>query len=374
MIQRTRMTKKKKMKNNFIYILFTKLKKIKVKMNTQKYLLEYEEFKNIYRPIFENLDNGLPIDIPSFHNTSGQVVLNDIYITTSNGRKFIFSIDEFIEFCKDDLNCSSEVLRALRKVYQSCVIAKVSGDVTVKLDTIKTAETFELFDVSNLGFFDNLQTDLASFGANPSEVWEIQNSLTNLYDTGNTDKMSPNAMHILMKYLDSMLEFAGAKVFMFFKFINQERLIHEPSAELNLDSSRVNSKSKTGEKFLSFDGGTFASGKDTTYLPKANYTDCMIDLNKMVFDVGNKLNVRINNPICGTTGREVTAISKYMKWVIPEMNVSIMSILAPVELKRLGFEKYVFFVSDSSNTKTMDFAFDPIYTVDGIVKAIQFAK
>lgn len=337
-----------------------------------KYLFGYEEFKK-FKPILENLNNGDLIDVPGLYGTSIQVILRDIHITTTIGRKFVFPVSEFEDFCKDESNCSAEVLRALKKVYQGCVIGKTTADVTVKLDIIKQAESYELFDVANLGFFDNLDKDLATFGATGSEIWEIQNSLTDLYDTGKTDKMSPNSIQVLMKFLDTMIEFAGSKIYAFFKFISQVRLIHEPSPEMNLDSSGTNHDTKEGEKFMAFDGGTFADGNGDFLKMKDNYRKYITDINKIVFEAGNTLGLRISAAIDANNGREVIPTTRYMKFDIQDTELSIISILSVVDLKRLGHNGYVFFVVNT-NDAGVDLNGTPIYTVEELIEAIEFMK
>ena len=318
-------------------------------MNDSKFpYIDFNTFSNVYKPILENLNSGAPIDIPGFYGTSGQIIANDIYIGVASGKRFIFTLQEFLDFTADELNTSPQVFLGIKQLFQNCLMANSNSNIINKLDIIRQAESYELFDTTG-GFFKNMKQDLLSlYGATEIQANEIQFSMTDLYDNGVSDRLTATALRILESYLGDMIEFVAAKIYMFFKFVNQERLIINPSPMLNYDDSKVNYSSKKGEKYLSFDAGEFANSvnKSASLRVKENALGCLKDTSTVIWDACNELGVAPNEAYDPETNRPVTAVSKYGKFDIPNIGLAIITVLNPVELGRLDFNKYVYSVVD----------------------------
>lgn len=157
---------------------------------------------------------------------------------------------------------------------------------------------------------------------------------------------------------------------MFFHFINKLELIFVPPIGKNLDDSNTSSNHLKGEKYLSFDIGNTDTVNIDSLETSISTSDCLYDINRIINTVGDKLNIKIADPIDGLSEGEVLPTTKYIIFKIPALNKAIMSILSYNEMLRLNYNEYVFFVGEL-DYQVGDFDIDPIFTVSDIVNRLK---
>lgn len=232
----------------------------------RKYVKTYESFSEYYGPILEKLSVGI-FDIPGISGLSATLVLDSIEIITSTSKIFSFTLAELKEITEEDeMNLDPYFLKGLEEVYQDMVKVRFSNDLVYKLKSLKKAESYELFNVTENGFFSDINGDLKFFGAKPENIIEIRNNLHKLYDNNSTDGLNPTSVQILNNYLNSIVEFVAGKIYTFFKYIGQERLIMEPPPKYNQDETGT--QLSESEKYFAFDGGLVRSESDMHPKPK----------------------------------------------------------------------------------------------------------
>ncbi len=329
----------------------------------RKYVQTYESFSNYYGLVLEKLTNEI-FDIPGILGLSAKLVLDSVEIITTSSKIFSFPLSELQEITEEDeMNLDPYFLKGLEDVYQDMVKTRFSNDLVYKLNSLKKAESFELFNVTENGFFSDINRDLEFFGGKPENIIEIRNNLHKLYDNNSTDGLNPTSVQILNKYLNSIVEFVAGKIYTFFKYIGQERLIMEPSPKWNQDETGT--QVSESEKYFAFDGGLVRSEGDMHPKPKADYKKCLLDMALIINKAASIANVQVYEPLDYFTNREASATSIYVYFKVGGSEMIIKSILSPVEMKRLGYDSYVFWVEN------IDKSYSPgteLYTSEEIAK------
>ncbi len=332
----------------------------------KRYVKNYDEFSNYYSIILEKLSEDI-FDIPGISGLSAQLRLDNIEVITTNSKVFTINLQELKEFSEgDELNLDPYFLKGLEDIYQEMVKSRYSNDLTYKLKSIKNSENYELFNISENGFFIDINKDLEFFGAKPENIIEIRQNLYKLYDSNATDGLNPNSVKILNNYLNSIIEFIAAKIYTYFKYIGQEKLIFEPTPNYNYDDAGT--KIAESEKYFAFDGGLVRSENDLDPLPKANYKSCLNDLSLIVNRAVSDLNIKVSEPIDYFTNREADSTSIYVYFKLENSNFIIKSILSPVEMKRLGFERYPFWIETIDKSYILQ---EPCYSSSDLKKQLE---
>ena len=334
----------------------------------RKYVQTYESFSEHYSPILEKLSADI-FDIPGISGLSAKLVLDSIEIITSTSKIFSFPLAELKEITEEDeMNLDPYFLKGLEDVFQDMVKVRFSNDLIYKLNSLKKAESFELFNVTENGFFMDINRDLEFFGAKPENIIEIRNNLHKLYDTNSTDGLNPSSVQILNKYLNSIVEFVAGKVYTFFKYIGQQRLIMEPPPNYNQDETGT--QLSESEKYFSFDGGLVRSEADMKPKPKADYRQSLLDVAIIVNKAALIAGVQVFEPLDYFTNREAISTSIYVYFKVSGSNMIIKSVLSPVEMKRLGYSDYIFWVENIDKTFAPG---DPCYTAEQIAKYLKIS-
>ena len=109
----------------------------------------------------------------------------------------------------------------LKDLYQNSIKSLVSSSISNKLNLIKAAEQSCLFAITQGTFLSNLELDLGSYGASNEDILSIKDNLSNLFINDSIDDITPNGRNLFLKYLNDVLEYICAKVYVFFKMINR---------------------------------------------------------------------------------------------------------------------------------------------------------
>lgn len=91
----------------------------------------------------------------------------------------------------------------------------------------------------------------------------------------------------------------------------------------------------------------------------------MLDISVIVNKAASIANVQVFEPLDYFTNREAISTSIYIYFKVGGSNIIIKSILSPVEMKRLGYSDYVFWVEN------IDKSYSPeteLYTAEEIAE------
>ena len=130
-------------------------------------------------------------------------------------------------------------------------------DIPSKIKVITHSEDYELFDVETGSFFDELEYVLADYGMPEEFVEAVLNNLPALYDTGNTDGISPLAKTLFIKYLDTTLEYIGAKIYSYLEFLDKDDYIIKRIQLGNQDKVFESEAVKTGQSNKELDASMY---------------------------------------------------------------------------------------------------------------------
>ena len=297
---------------------------------------KFEEFKE-YQSIKESLSNLF--DIPGLEGVSAQLLGSKIEIQLSNGDLKYFSIDELKDITKDEDKTTPAFLTHCSKLYQSAVAARYNSFTGGKMIAISKAEQCELFDIEKGGFFDKLDIDLDLLGAEMIDIKAIITDLPRIYDRGVIDGVSPEGVAIFTEFLNSTLEFIAAKVYTYLEHLGQDDYVIHRVPKGNLDN--VTGKIMEGE---AVETGQHNKPIDkAVYKANADYAKNMRNITKIVHKAGNIAGVKIGEPYDFYTGRKINATSIYLAYPVVDSDVIVISILNPVELRKVtGTDNYVF--------------------------------
>ena len=299
-------------------------------MKNNKFIFKYKDFKKSF--LNEDNINNL-FDVPGLHYVSVEMKKNEkvFEIITSNAQVFISSYN-FLKRFKD---LSFRMLKVYNNLYSIIILSRYENKIAKKIKILKNLETFELFDIFSSGFFGSIEKDLLNYGADKKDIEIIKDKMPELYDTGHSDLLSPEGKILLIEYLNTLLEYSGAKIYTLFQYLGKESIV------FNFDDDK---------KHLELLSNLIAKDrKKLSYKrAKSDYEDCIDDIIEIVNLAAKKAEVSVGNPYDYYTNRDVNATTIYMAFPIKQTNLIIKSILSPVELVKItGGDEYIFDIEDN---------------------------
>lgn len=309
-----------------------------------KGLAEFAEFKLIK----EALMIGGAIEIPGLNFVSATVEGTEIILSTETGRVKCFNMDNLMKLSKKtEADCPSCMVQTLNKLFQSAIISKVDSWLPTKINVLKQAESYELFDeeISAGGFFADLDTDLIKFGMSVEDITVLTADLYDFYSKGHVDNMSPEGHAILREYLDYLMEIIASKTYIFLQLMNkainnQTQGPNQDETNLGNNTNTKNDPSQftlTNETLEILESIKSNSVHDKRYLGVLG-SDYEANLNMITHTLtklADELEFELGDVYDYETGREVNATTKNLAFPIEGTSIVVTSIFSPVELKRL---------------------------------------
>lgn len=332
---------------------------------------KFDDFAE-YHSIREALVLGGPLEIPGLNFVSAEIEGDDIILNTESGHIYVFDMKVLSTMASDEEAVAPFVVHALNKLYQEAVKSKVDSYLPKKLDVLRNAEAFELFDdiITGGGFFANIENDLISFGMSIDDVAVLTGEIYNFYSNGHIDSMTPDGLAKLRKYLDYWMEVVASKTYIFLQYLNNECWVDkqtvgpnfdQTSAKNNTNTNIIRSRNYSLLESNSFSDETVSFINEMKSLAVAEQTSkgiqsADIDSNlKMITNIIQKAcyksDLLYGEPFDNETGRPVTMTTETVVFPLINPPCEIRAVLNPVKLKQLtGNTVQIFSVHDVDGT------------------------
>jgi hypothetical protein len=253
---------------------------------------ELDEFRKIYA-IKENLNmNGIN-DIPGLHLVTAEINATKAEIVTSEGKIYVFDLDQLDIVDEDLLN--PRVDYDILKLYHSILTSRYVTETSKKLEVLKEAEGLELFDdiIESGGFLGNISHDLSKARMTTEDLDVIINNSSSIYSSGFGNEISLDGQNIIREYLDTWLEIAGAKLYMFIESLGLGGALLQLTPGLQYDNVK--------KEILT---------ESVKYSNSPNSKINVASINKIVNKAAQKAGLTILKPYDFETGRNVTAVTE----------------------------------------------------------------
>jgi len=290
-----------------------------------KFAKTVDELKE-YQAIQESLGTDL-FDIPGVHKVNAHLKGDEVEIQLSNANIVWVPLSDFKDVASDEYNVDPRFLGALGKLYQAIVLARYGAGLAEKIKCIKSSEGYQLFDISKGGFFDELHTYLGNLGVCVDDVNKIIVGLPKLYDTNAIDGITPEGIAIFTEYLNVTLEYIAAKTYIYLEFIGKDDIVIKRVPLGNIDKVMEGEAIETGQ-----------DGKDMDQLSYDTFADYQKGLETIARVAARGISLSGGVPLPTmdyATGRPANATSTYVSVPVKDSDLQVVSILAPVELKRV---------------------------------------
>lgn len=279
-----------------------------------------------YQTIVESLGTSL-FDIPGVHKVNAHLKGNEIEIQLSNATLIQVPLSDLKEVASDEYNLDPRFLNALGKFYQATVTARYAAGLDQKIKQIKVAEGYQLFDISEGGFFDELHDYLEKLGMCSGDIDTIIIGLPKLYDTGVIDGVTPEGIAIFNEYLNITLEYIAAKIYVYLEFIGKDDVVIQRVPGGNIDKVMEGEAIATGEYGTEMDQVAYPTFSD---YQKGLETIIRVS-NRAIEMAGGEATPALDY----MTGRKANATSTYVSVPMKDSDLCVVAILAPSEQKKV---------------------------------------
>jgi len=314
----------------------------------KQYVKTVDEFYKD-KMIKEALMLGGPIEIPGLNFVTADINGDELILTTEKGRIYPIDIKFINDFADDTINdtCPSCIINA-NQLFQDALKAKADSFLPHKIDVLKQAESFALFEpeIEKGGFFANLESDLNIFGMETEDIDILTNDIYAFYTSGHMDNMTPTGLAILREYLDYWMEIVASVVYIFLHYCNNVNQITKktqgPNIDKNIDNTSTEEISTSKNEMLTNEtlniinemtsnstGDLRASG-----IQGADYESNLRMILNMIDKAAHAVNIKIGKPYDYDTCRDINSTTKTIVFPILDDELSITAILNPVLLQQ----------------------------------------
>jgi len=334
----------------------------------KQYVRRLDDFRE-YKMIKESFSAGETVEIPGLHLVTLELIGDSLNFVMSNGNVMIVPIKDLNDIASDMDNLGPAFLDSLSSLYNTALLARHDNTVGKKLNILKSSETFELFDIEDGNFFSGIRKSLLQLGAKDEDIKIIEKNLPVFYDRNEVDGLSPDGMAIFVEYLNCAIEYVGAKIYAYLMYLRKEDCVDDVNTQGPNESEEIHTEDTETVSELDEDadvkddkftkylqegvGDEFNSMEATTYRRNPNYYTCIKDITKIAKRAAVLSGKTLEDAVDKATGRKVNPATIYMSFPVKGTSKTIVSILSPVELKKVsigqdfGATDYVFTVEDS---------------------------
>lgn len=183
------------------------------------------EYKSVYL-LKERLDKKGIEKVPGLNLVKIEIKNTKVDIFTSEARYYRFDLEELMILDEDLTHTKTEY--DLFHLYNSILSSRYCNDSKKKLETLKEAEGFEIFDdiIENGGFLSNLTYDLKEDGISDYDLDILKSGISFIYENG-ISNISNNGKFIVNEYLNTWLEICGAKLYLFIESLDLKEKFYQ---------------------------------------------------------------------------------------------------------------------------------------------------
>lgn len=293
-------------------------------------------------PLNESIER---ITIPGFQYVSIENTDKSYNIITSNQKFWRFNIEKIFSDVKADYKTYGTpkpemgLAEILETYYHKLILARYDSDICDKICMVdESAKYAFLTDRIKPKEFNFSGYDMCE-----DDILCIQNKWDRLKNGAAPDGISPEGIVLLTEHLNTLIEIIAGLIYSFLKSINLQDEIDEYK-----HANKVNASDHT-IKLMEY-VETEDLGQSTYINHQVDYKTGMRLLTKIVNKAANLANVELEYPRDYYSGRDINATTIYIEYPIKDSDNSILTILSPVELKKItNSNEFVFFITSISD-------------------------